>query len=204
MLEWGSIVLRQRLYMLRQVDQRMVSIFRDLAGTTETLRVVYRSGACEMQPDDGDGLADMDALSAGFRQRQERVAAREIDQAVSLIGPHRDDFVFLLDGIDLNTYGSRGQQRLAVLALKLAEADWMRAEIDELPVVLLDDVLSELDPQRREYVLQRVAEPEPTQQRQVWITTTETTSLARTASQTHDFLSRAQCYEIDAGRVRTA
>jgi recombinational DNA repair ATPase RecF len=80
----------------------------------------------------------------------------------------------------------------------------MRAEIDELPVILLDDVLSELDPQRREYVLQRVAEPEPTQQRQVWITTTETSSLASTDSQTHDFLSRAQCFEIDAGRVRTA
>jgi DNA replication and repair protein RecF len=132
------------------------------------------------------------------------VAGREIEQAVSLVGPHRDDFTFLLDDVDLNTYGSRGQQRLAVLALKLAEADWMQAEIGELPIVLLDDVLSELDPQRREYVLQRVAEPEPTQQRQVWITTTETATLARTESQTHDFLSRAQCYEIDAGRVRTA
>jgi DNA replication and repair protein RecF len=201
MLEWGTTVLRQRLYMLRQVDQRVVGIFRDLAGTTETLRVVYRSGACEVP---ADGPTDSTGLVAQFRQRQERVAAREIDQAVSLIGPHRDDFVFMLDGIDLNTYGSRGQQRLAVLALKLAEADWMRAEIDELPVILLDDVLSELDPQRREYVLQRVAEPEPTQQRQVWITTTETSSLASTDSQTHDFLSRAQCFEIDAGRVRTA
>ena len=123
---------------------------------------------------------------------------------MSLVGPHRDDFVFLLDGIDLNTYGSRGQQRLAVLALKLAEADWMRAEIGDLPVILLDDVLSELDPQRREYVLQRVAEPEPTHQRQVWITTTETAGLSTTNIQTHESLSRAQCYEIDAGRVRTA
>ena len=135
-------------------------------------------------------MADADALAAGFRQRQERVAAREIDQAVSLVGPHRDDFTFVLDGVDLNTYGSRGQQRLAVLALKLAEADWMRAEIGELPVVLLDDVLSELDPQRREYVLQRVAEPEPTHQRQVWITTTETADLSSTDGQTHEFLSR--------------
>ena len=112
----------------------------------------------------------------------------------------------MLDGVDLNTYGSRGQQRLAVLALKLAEADWMRAEIGELPVVLLDDVLSELDPQRRGYVLQRVAEPEPTQQRQVWITTTETSglSLAPSEGQTHEFLSNAQHYEIDAGQLRTA
>jgi DNA replication and repair protein RecF len=203
MLEWGSLVLSQRLHMVREVDKRAVSIFRDLAGTEETLRVAYRSGACDV-PADGEGVADTEALAGQFRQRQERVAAREIDQAVSLVGPHRDDFVFLLDGIDLNTYGSRGQQRLAVLALKLAEADWMRAEIDELPVVLLDDVLSELDPQRRAYVLQRVAEPEATQQRQVWITTTETLSLSGSQHQTHDFLSTAQWYEIDAGRVRTA
>jgi DNA replication and repair protein RecF len=193
MLQWGVQVLRQRLTMLGEVDQRVGAIFRELAGTPETLQVVYRSTACDVptQPD---------LLSDSFREHQARVASREIDQAVSLVGPHRDDFTFVLDGVDLNRYGSRGQQRLAVLALKLAEADWMRAEIGELPVVLLDDVLSELDPQRREYVLQRVAEPEPTQQRQVWITTTETTDRALS----HEVLSGAQRYLIDAGQVRTA
>jgi DNA replication and repair protein RecF len=199
LVEWGSQVLRQRLVMLRQVDARMGDIFRDLAGTTETLHVVYRSTA-------GDALSEAppepDELVVGFRERQTRLATREIDQAVSLIGPHRDDFTFVLDGVDLNTYGSRGQQRLAVLALKLAEADWMRAEIGELPVVLLDDVLSELDPQRRGYVLQRVAAPEPTHQRQVWITSTETPEFHQ--SHSHDFLTAAQRYEIDAGEVRTA
>lgn len=197
MLEWGVLVLRQRLTMLEHIDERVGAIFRELAGTPETLQVVYRSTACDLvAPHQGDTAV----LTASFRERQERLASREIDQAVSLVGPHRDDFTFVLDGIDLNRYGSRGQQRLAVLALKLAEADWMCAEIGELPVVLLDDVLSELDPQRREYVLQRVAEPEPTQQRQVWITTTETTD----RSFTHDVLSRAQRYLIDAGQVRTA
>jgi len=66
--------------------------------------------------------------------------------------------------------------------------------------VLLDDVLSELDPQRREYVLRRVAQPEASQQRQVWITSTE----ANEHWQTHDLLRAAQRYLIDAGRVRTA
>ena len=127
------------------------------------------------------------------------MATREVDQAVSLVGPHRDDFTFMLDDIDLNTYGSRGQQRLAVLAMKLAEADWMRAEIGELPVVLLDDVLSELDPQRRAYVLRRVAEPEPTGQRQVWITCTDPEP-----TMAQDALRAAQRFVIDAGRVRTA
>ncbi|MGI9145746.1 MAG: DNA replication/repair protein RecF [Chloroflexota bacterium] len=203
MFDWGSVVLRQRLCMLRQVDQRIVSIFRDLTGSSETLSVVYRSTACDALTNPVSEPAD---LEQAFRQRQERVAAREIDQAVSLVGPHRDDFTFALDGVDLNTYGSRGQQRLAVLALKLAEADWMRAEIGELPVVLLDDVLSELDPQRRGYVLQRVAAPELTHQRQVWITTTEPTGsrFMQADGQTHDVLTSAQCYEIDAGQLRTA
>jgi DNA replication and repair protein RecF len=194
MLDWGAQILRQRLTMLRDVDQRLVTIFRDLAGTSETLRIVYRSTVCDVSRHPPD-------LVDSFRQRQAQLAAREIDQAVSLVGPHRDDFTFVLDGIDLNTYGSRGQQRLAVLALKLAEADWMRAEIGELPVVLLDDMLSELDPQRRAYVLQRVAEPEPSRQRQVWITSTDD---ANDQSHTRDFLSSAQRFVIDAGQVRTA
>jgi DNA replication and repair protein RecF len=179
--------------MLRDIDARVAAIFRDLAGTSETLRIVYRSTVCEASVDTTD-LAD------SFRRRQGHLASREIDQAVSLVGPHRDDFTFILDGIDLNTYGSRGQQRLAVLALKLAEADWMRAEIGEVPVVLLDDMLSELDPQRRAYVLQRVAEPEPTRQQQVWITTTD----ASHESRTRDVLRGAQRFVIDAGQVRTA
>jgi DNA replication and repair protein RecF len=198
MLDWGVLVLRQRLLMLGQIDQRLGAIFRDLAGTSESLQVVYRSTACSEVAATEQG--DADRLAASFRAHQQQLATREIDQAVSLVGPHRDDFTFVLDGIDLNRYGSRGQQRLAVLALKLAEADWMRAEIGELPVVLLDDVLSELDPQRREYVLHRVTEPEPSHQRQVWITTTEITD----PSFTHEVLSHAQRYLIDAGQVRTA
>jgi DNA replication and repair protein RecF len=193
MLDWGAQILRQRLTMLRDIDARLAPIFRDLAGTSETLQLVYRSTVC-------DAAADPADLVESFRQRQVHLAAREVDQAVSLVGPHRDDFTFVLDGIDLNTYGSRGQQRLAVLALKLAEADWMRAEIGELPVVLLDDMLSELDPQRRAYVLQRVAEPEPSHQRQVWITSTD----ANDESHLRELLSTAQRFVIDAGQVRTA
>jgi DNA replication and repair protein RecF len=202
MVEWGSQVLRQRLTMLHQVDDRLIQIFRDLAGSDETLQVAYRSTACEVEP--GAEPPDDAALAHSFRERQERLASREIDQAVSLVGPHRDDFTFVLDGVDLNRFGSRGQQRLAVLAMKLAEADWMHAQIGELPVVLLDDVLSELDPQRRQYVLQRVAAPEPTHQRQVWITSTEPARLAAQNDNVHEVLTDAQRYEIDAGQVRPA
>lgn len=195
LVQTGAVILRQRLAMLHGVSGRARAIFHDLSGTTEDLRIVYRSTAC------GGAALETEELARCFRARQERVADREVDQAVSLVGPHRDDFVFMLGGVDLNTYGSRGQQRLAVLALKLAEADWMRSEIDELPVLLLDDVLSELDPQKRGYVLDRVArshvEHAPLAG-QVWITTTDTAGFSE------ELLAASQRFEIDAGHVRRA
>jgi DNA replication and repair protein RecF len=183
LIEWGAVVLAQRSRMLAAINAQVAQVFAELAGSTETLRVTYRSTA-------GDGSPD------AFRAEQERLAGREVDQAASLVGPHRDDFSFELGRVDLNTYGSRGQQRLAVLALKLAEADWMRAEIGESPLLLLDDVLSELDAARRSYVVQRVGQPGP--DGQVWITTTDLEGFAP------ELLQMGQRFEIDAGRVRRA
>lgn len=196
LVQAGATILRQRLAMLHGVNDRARGIFHDLGGTTEDLRIVYRSTACA----DGAELPT-EELARCFRVRQQELARREVDQAVSLVGPHRDDFVFMLGGVDLNTYGSRGQQRLAVLALKLAEVDWMRSEIDELPVLLLDDVLSELDPQNRGYVLDRVARSHVQHAPlagQVWITTTDTAGFPG------ELLAAAQRFEIDAGHIRRA
>jgi DNA replication and repair protein RecF len=192
----GSQILHERLSMLCHLEPRLAEIFRDLAGTSDTLQVAYRSTVCDASP---GCLPSASEVETAFRERLVAVAGREIDQAVSLLGPHRDDFSFILDGVDLNTYGSRGQQRLAVLSLKLAEADWMQASTGEIPVVLLDDMLSELDAQRRSYVLRRVAQPNECQQRQVWITTTELDLPAADA-----FLTDAQRFLIDAGQVRPA
>jgi DNA replication and repair protein RecF len=195
MVSWGAQVLHQRLVMLCDINARVPAIFGDLAGGADGLRVEYRSTVCERSAE----TPSLEALEDTFREKQAQVALREVDHAVSLVGPHRDDFTFVLDTVDLNTYGSRGQQRLAVLALKLAEADWMRTAMGAFPVVLLDDVLSELDPKRRGYVLQRVGAPEPTRQRQLWITTTETD-----LAPADEFLRDVQRFLIDAGTVRPA
>jgi DNA replication and repair protein RecF len=189
MVLFGAQIVRQRQTMLDDVGRRAAPIFADLAGVTETLGISYRSSVCTST--NGD-------LESAFREHQARVAAREIEQAVSLVGPHRDDFGFSLDTVDLNTFGSRGQQRLAVLALKLAEADWMHAQIGELPVILLDDVLSELDPERRQYVTDRIVRSAPGGDRQVWITSTDLHGFS------NEILSNAQLFEIDAGQVGRA
>lgn len=200
MVRTGAFILRHRLEMLAGINVRVGVLFRNLAGVPadRSFQVVYRPTAWE--PGAAPDPADARALAAAYRAHQEALAPREVEQAVSLVGPHRDDFSFVLDGVDLNVYGSRGQQRLAVLALKLAEAEWMRAETGERPVLLLDDVLSELDPQRRGYVLEQVmpAGQAADAPRQLWITTTETDSFPP------DLLRRSQRFAIDAGTVRRA
>ena len=76
----------------------------------------------------------------------------DIDRGTTSVGPHRDDFEVLLDGVSLTTYGSQGQQRLATLALKFAARDHLHTETGEAPILLFDDVMSELDERRREYL----------------------------------------------------
>lgn len=88
-------------------------------------------------------------IARGFREALERRAGEEVRRGVSLVGPHRDDLRFTLSGLDLRTFGSQGQQRSAVLAVTLAFVRFLGAEMGEEPVLLLDDVLSELDPERR-------------------------------------------------------
>jgi DNA replication and repair protein RecF len=110
----------------------------------------------------------VEEVASVMEARLAEVRAKELLLGVSLVGPHRDDLVFTLAGHDLSAYGSRGQQRLTALALKLAEAEHLHDQTGELPILLLDDVLSELDPSRRAHVLATIR---PGQQ--VLFTTTE-------------------------------
>src|SRR4249919_1523773 len=99
------------------------------------------------------GESPRDALA----RRLEETAEKEVWNGSTLVGPHRDDLVFELDGRDLATFASRGQQRTAILALKLAELDVMTTRDGSPPLLLLDDVFSELDPERRSHLVRRIA-----------------------------------------------
>jgi len=115
----------------------------------------------------------------------------EIARGMTLIGPHRDELRFLGDGIDLGTYGSRGQTRTTMLSMKLAEVEWMKQRTGQPPVLLLDEVLAELDLQRREDLLRRLQE-----QDQVLMTTTDLDLF------TADFLKHTEIWRIKEGRIR--
>jgi DNA replication and repair protein RecF len=98
-----------------------------------------------------------EAIRDGFAVQLRHVRPREIASGACLVGPHRDDMAFTVDGHDLRTFGSRGQQRTAALALKLAELQMMRDETGDNPLLLLDDVMSELDAMRRRTLLEALA-----------------------------------------------
>ncbi len=128
--------------------------------------------------DGNDDFAAFEATAArAFAAALAERRREEVRRAVSVIGPHRDDLTFEMDGNDLAAYGSRGQQRLAVLATKLAEIAVMTAESGEPPVALLDDILSELDPGHRAYVLDTVLSEDAA--RQVVITGADASVLDR-------------------------
>jgi DNA replication and repair protein RecF len=133
---------------------------------------------------------DVKAIHEAFLKVLTRSRRQEIQRGLTLTGPHRDDLRFLDGQVDLHLYGSRGQQRTAVLALKLAEVSWMVQTTGEQPILLLDDVMSELDAQRRCYLCDQLDQVE-----QAVITTTDLDAL------TPELLQRATSYHVSQGRL---
>jgi DNA replication and repair protein RecF len=179
MVAQGSAIVTARHEALQQINRMANDIIGQLTAGQEHLRVVYRS-AVEVSSDVAQTLADN---LAHLRQR-------DIAAGMSLVGPHRDDLVFLVDGVDMRIYGSRGQQRTVALSLKFAEARYMCGVVGEEPILLLDDIMSELDVHRRLWVLQSIAGGG-----QVIITSTETDHYSR------DFLSRAATMRVAGGEI---
>ena len=103
-----------------------------------------------------DPQASIDRLEDNLREHLESHSRAELESAQCLTGPHKDDFEITLSGINLKSFGSQGQTRTAAISLKLAQRELMKREFGEEPVLLLDDVLSELDPGRQDFVLNQI------------------------------------------------
>jgi len=105
-----------------------------------------------------DPFAPVAQLTDWLNEHLESHYRAELDSCQCLTGPHKDDFDVSLSGMNLKAFGSQGQTRTAAISLKLAQRDLMAKEAGEIPVLLLDDVLSELDPGRQDFVLNRITE----------------------------------------------
>ncbi|HEX8551694.1 MAG TPA: DNA replication/repair protein RecF [Abditibacteriaceae bacterium] len=145
LIGYGSRVLAQRAQFLEELQPVLAEVHRSLSGRDSEFSVDYMPG---IGADAGENN-----WTAMFSLALEKSHNDDMRRGTSLVGPHRDDLVFRLDRTDLRRFGSQGQQRLGVLALKIALARWVATTTGESPILLLDDALSELDATRRENLL---------------------------------------------------
>jgi DNA replication and repair protein RecF len=173
---------------LASLENAAQTIHDELSGNQQLLSFSYiRSIDKAVRPDD----SPVEDIAGIFSRSLEAVRDKELAQGISLIGPHRDDLRFLTDNVDTGIYGSRGQQRTMALSLRLAEAEFMRNETGDAPVLLLDDVLSELDYHRRNHLLRHIGGYQ-----QVLMTTTDLDYLDL------DFLNNANLFKITQGNIQ--
>ena len=145
----GAAIVAARLRLLELLAEPLAAAHREIAPAEGPLTLSYATNA-PLLPEE----SPRDALA----RRLAETADKEAWNGTTLVGPHRDDLIFGIGGRDLTTFASRGQQRTAILALKLAELDLLTVLDRRPPLLLLDDVFSELDPLRRGHLVRRIAE----------------------------------------------
>jgi DNA replication and repair protein RecF len=204
LVQSGSVLIAGRQRFLRELENEAQRAHHDLTGSRETLTLEYLPSF--MPTADGDGQLSFnltgldlhrqllpDQITPQFADQLKAELAESIQRGMTLSGPHRDEMRLHINGRDAGLYGSRGQARTAVMALKLSELAWMRARIGEAPLLLLDEVIAELDAGRRAYLLSRLDGTT-----QTLMTTTELDIF------TPDFLRRSALLRVVDGQISLA
>ena len=181
LIKYGALLMKYRKEFLDDISSIAGDIHSRITNGKEKLTFKYMPNIYF----DGDVRKQEELIEREFTAARER----DIKARTTSKGPHKDDFKFIIDNIDVRNYGSQGQQRTAALSLKLAELDLIKRETGENAVLLLDDVMSELDEERREYLIRALSE------NQIFITTTDIDdSLVRAYPE-------AKIIKVNAGKI---
>ena len=140
LISFGSKIIERRRSFILQINEIINEIHSRLTGNVEKLIIKY----------------EPDVLEIEYEEKLKLSKYKDIKLKQTTVGPHRDDFSFIINDNDVRKYGSQGQQRTAALSLKLAEIELVKKTIKDTPVLLLDDVLSELDSNRQNYLLNNI------------------------------------------------
>ncbi|GBC92141.1 DNA replication and repair protein RecF [bacterium HR15] len=188
LVKYGARLFAERRRFLEQLQMCATEVHRALTGGKEAFQLLYQPGLLHRSqlPDKEEDWAS--AFQASLRE----VESEEIRRGMTLVGPHRDDFLILIDGHEARLFASQGQQRTCALSLRLAEVPLIEKRIEESPVVLMDDVFSDLDPERR-MRLMRFLQPRT----QTFLTCTSLSDLADLS----DSSEAAAIYHIQKGQV---
>jgi len=177
----GSKIIRERLKLVASLLPGAQEIYTGISGGREAFSFSY---ACSVTK---ESALPEEELQAAFLRKLKETRKSDYQLRTTQTGPHRDDLDFSIDGLDVKIYGSQGQQRSCVLTLKLAECRILEELLEEKPVVLLDDVLSELDSLRQSYVLNYVND------KQVFITCCDKSFF--------DYLQDGKIVQMKGGRL---
>ena len=198
----GAAIIFQRIQAVHEIEKLAVRIHSKLTDGSEVLRIHYQPAYDPLPPPAGQIAMPLNTSVErnGFKEEEIRKGydlalktnrAEEIRRGVTLLGPHRDELRFMANGIDLSDFGSRGQVRTTLLAIKLAEIEWMNSRTGQWPVLLLDEVLAELDTQRRNDLLSYLDNID-----QALLTTTDLKLFPP------EFVKKAQLWEVASGMVK--
>jgi len=147
---YGVKMMQRRKNFIYHLQQWAEKIHSGITAGTEQLEVMYKPSFGQ----DANHAEDATSLFQQFMIKLTQYKEQEFRRGMTMVGPHRDDLAFAINGKDVQSFGSQGQQRTAALSLKLAELELMREEIGEYPILLLDDVLSELDQKRQTQLIE--------------------------------------------------
>ena len=197
----GSLLIHARIAAIKELGELAANIHYHLTNSIGVLRLVYQPAYNPLTQPDGQISLPMQSsedrtgisrekIQQGFKEHLLALRREEIIRGVTTIGPHRDDMRIINNGIDLGDFGSRGQIRTALLAIKLAETDWLKEKTGHWPVLLLDEVLAELDVQRRLDLLEYVRKYE-----QAILTTTDPNLFSP------QFVAESAVWNVNEGRI---
>ena len=142
---YGEYVIKERLKYFEKLNYYGVQVHKDITSNKENIEFKYQST-----------IKDLSKIKENFYEALKKSRKKDIEKGISTIGLHRDDFSIFINNVDIKNFGSQGQQRTAVLTIKFASLRIIKEITGEYPVLLLDDVLSELDSNRQNYLLNNI------------------------------------------------
>lgn len=178
-------IIRKRYQFIEMLQEWAEPIHAGITQQAETLVIKYKT-VTGMQ-----AQWSSEEMAEHLRQKSNEARSRELERGVTLVGPHRDDLQFFVNDYDVQVFGSQGQQRTTALSLKLAEIELIKQETKEAPILLLDDVLSELDEYRQSHLL-NIMQGEV----QTFVTTPSVDGIH------HDTIKHAKMFHVERGIIK--
>ncbi len=185
LVETGAKVLERRFEYISMLQTWAENIHNQISRGKESLNLEYKPSI------DVSEKTELSKIEQVFYEAFQKITEKEIMRGSTLVGPHRDDLIFTVNGKEVQVYGSQGQQRTTALSVKLAEIELIKEKIGEYPILLLDDVLSELDDYRQSHLLHAIQGKV-----QTFVTTTSVEGID------HETLKEAATFVVTQGDIK--